>query len=569
MDSSIDNTLLDASRVVRATVDELNERAWELCDTDPPAALPRAQEALSIATAEGYRRGRARALLVSGRSRCLTLDCESALADLQEAARVLEQVRDASGKARALNWIANVHIRRADYPAALALSREALAIQRASGDREGEGYSLLVLGNGYFELAEYSRALEHYSASQRIREELGDRRGLAHCLNNIACIHGESGNTREALRFCERNLDLIRELGDRHSEATTLLNMGAGHELLGEYEKAIESFRCGLEVARAIGDRMVEANALGALGDAHRKKGDLERAVDCYRAGLEVARANGLRRYEAIIRIGLGQALAARGGEDALDHLRLGVEVAGEIGLRRMLYEGHRALSEFHEARGDTAGALEHFKAYHRIEHEIFNADSERRIQALLVHAEIERAERESELLRQKNEELDRLTREDALTGLSNRRHVDERLALEVDRARRFGRHLTVALLDLDHFKQINDRFSHAVGDDVLRAVGRILREGTRHVDVVGRYGGEELVLVLVETAPEEARGICERLRAAIEAHDWASIHPDLRVTASIGLSGDVSHETPEGLLAAADVRLYEAKRSGRNRVAG
>jgi diguanylate cyclase (GGDEF)-like protein len=262
-----------------------------------------------------------------------------------------------------------------------------------------------------------------------------------------------------------------------------------------------------------------------------------------------------------------------------------------EVGSRRQVYEVHRALSAAYETAGDSAAALVHYKAFHQARDEVWSSESERRIQGLLVRSEVERSQREAELLREANEELteanaekatlleqlrrqavelDRLSREDALTGLHNRRHVDEQLALELERARRFGRHLTVALADLDRFKEVNDRFGHALGDEVLRAVARILRQETRHIDVVGRYGGEEFVLLLVETPPESAARYCERLRAAVEGHDWSSLHPGLQgVTISVGLAGVLPTGGPEALLAAADAKLYEAKRAGRNRVCG
>jgi diguanylate cyclase (GGDEF)-like protein len=122
-------------------------------------------------------------------------------------------------------------------------------------------------------------------------------------------------------------------------------------------------------------------------------------------------------------------------------------------------------------------------------------------------------------------------------------------------------------MLDLDRFKQVNDRFSHAAGDEVLRTVARILRENTRGVDVVARYGGEEFCLILVETRLDEGAQLCERLRACIEAHDWSEVRAGLAVTVSAGVAGLHEADAPDALLAAADVRLYAAKHAGRNRV--
>ena len=161
----------------------------------------------------------------------------------------------------------------------------------------------------------------------------------------------------------------------------------------------------------------------------------------------------------------------------------------------------------------------------------------------------------------------ERLSKEDSLTGLGNRRELDRILAHEFERAVRNGRPLSVALADLDFFKKINDLFSHAVGDDVLRNVANILKVGCRSIDMVGRYGGEEFVLVLPEADLEVARQICERLRAAIESADWASKYPGLKVTMSFGLATLSNESSYERLLALADGRLYDAKSGGRNRV--
>jgi diguanylate cyclase (GGDEF)-like protein len=159
------------------------------------------------------------------------------------------------------------------------------------------------------------------------------------------------------------------------------------------------------------------------------------------------------------------------------------------------------------------------------------------------------------------------LSKEDALTGLANRREMDRFLSVEVDRARRNERPLSVAMADLDYFKQINDRFSHNVGDEVLRVVSRIFTKSCRSIDMAARFGGEELVLVLPETKLAQAEMLCERLRDAVEHYDWAQIHPELKVTISVGIVSVAPDATAESMLNAADQRLYAAKRAGRNRV--
>jgi diguanylate cyclase (GGDEF)-like protein len=147
---------------------------------------------------------------------------------------------------------------------------------------------------------------------------------------------------------------------------------------------------------------------------------------------------------------------------------------------------------------------------------------------------------------------------------------LDSELLKERERARRFGHPLAVAMLDIDHFKSINDRFSHSLGDEVLRTVARLLRESCRLSDVVGRYGGEEFVLLLPETSVANAALLCEKLRRRIELHGWRSLHPELAgVTISIGVAAE-GHETCAAVLdglAFADQQLYRAKREGRNRV--
>ena len=162
---------------------------------------------------------------------------------------------------------------------------------------------------------------------------------------------------------------------------------------------------------------------------------------------------------------------------------------------------------------------------------------------------------------------LARQSKEDFLTGLFNRRYLELLLSQEFARARRYNLRLSVAMADIDHFKVINDTFSHQVGDEVLRVIARLFSQSIRSFDIIARYGGEEFVLILPETDIDEAIMVCERIRKTVENHDWPSIAQGLSVTISFGLTDDMSRENYEKLLSLADVRLYEAKNGGRNQV--
>ena len=160
----------------------------------------------------------------------------------------------------------------------------------------------------------------------------------------------------------------------------------------------------------------------------------------------------------------------------------------------------------------------------------------------------------------------------DALTGIANRRFFDRRLQEEISLWRRHGDSLSCLLVDLDHFKQVNDRHGHQMGDQVLQQVARSLNHGLRASDLLARYGGEEFILLLPQTQSTRAAEIAERLRAAVAGITW--VPANLRVTASIGLASinanqrTMLDDPSSWLLNQADRALYEAKAGGRNRVA-
>lgn len=163
-------------------------------------------------------------------------------------------------------------------------------------------------------------------------------------------------------------------------------------------------------------------------------------------------------------------------------------------------------------------------------------------------------------------EQLERLATTDPLTGLSNRRHFLGALEAEWSRFQRYYRSLSVLMVDIDHFKSINDRYGHAVGDDAIRATAEACVKGKRKSDIVGRIGGEEFAVLLPETSLTRARTVAERIRKRIAARSLGAKHSLFSMTASIGIAeASVSMSGADALLAAADGALYQAKSAGRN----
>ncbi len=153
--------------------------------------------------------------------------------------------------------------------------------------------------------------------------------------------------------------------------------------------------------------------------------------------------------------------------------------------------------------------------------------------------------------------------RTDTLTGVRNRRALDEVLDMLVAMHQRYGQTFSVAIFDVDHFKNVNDRLGHLAGDRVLRAVAAVISDGIRQTDVVARYGGEEFVVAMPETKLEDACVLAERLRQAIERHPVA----DVNLTISGGVATICEDDDANALLARADEALYRAKNTGRNQV--
>ena len=520
----------------------------------------------------------------------------------QEAARALDD-RAALGRCLALQAVCRLHLGQYEH----ALSR-ALAAQNQS--EEAQDRAALpgvhsVLGSVYFWLGDHAIALEHHYRSLRLSEETGDKGDEAMALRAIGAVYARTGDSDKAVDYFLRAMKLFGPIGDQTGEAGCLADLGEIYDGMGAEDKARDYFEKAGELQAACGDRRALGHTCRLLGNLALRLGDPLVAQEAFARALALAREFADGRGEILARLAFSrmQSAGARHWE-AIETLGEALAQATASGSKALLSETQLALSEALEASGDAGSALRHHRKYHRLKLELDSENAVQRTRALQVRLEVEKTARDNidfhrknaqleeasrklqnliqtlnsvneqktvllQQLRDQKAVLDKLAREDPLTGVYNRRHLGPYLEQEFARARRFARPLSVAMVDLDHFKAINDHYSHLIGDEVLKLVALIFQRSLRQIDLVARYGGEEFVLVLPETPVESAVALCEKIRAAVEGHPWHDINPSLQVTLSIGVAGDMTVPNHEKLLGLADAHLYEAKLAGRNRVFG
>ena len=163
------------------------------------------------------------------------------------------------------------------------------------------------------------------------------------------------------------------------------------------------------------------------------------------------------------------------------------------------------------------------------------------------------------------HDEISRMAAEDCLTGLYNRRKINEFIQYEIERSERYAKGFSIIIMDIDFFKRVNDRFGHLAGDQLLKQFSDIIRETIRHIDTAGRWGGEEFVILCPETNMDGAISLADKIRQRINSHIFNDFG---KQTASFGVACYVNDDSVDTIINRADVALYNAKNSGRNRVA-
>ncbi|WP_167583284.1 diguanylate cyclase [Kineococcus rubinsiae] len=420
----------------------------------------------------------------------------------------------------------------------------------------------------------------------RVCSNIGDSAtALEHAVETARWL-GDDIPPRLRIQFTIKYGDVLDAVGDvegareRYEQAEQLavgdpelhlraVNNRAYTELsLGDTERAVAGAEHLVELAERYGHPL-NSDELDTLAHIHLMQHRPELAVAAAQEALGLLTVKGNKGRDDLPEILLTLGIAHRHLGDldtAAGHLGRAREIVASHGFSELTARVFEEEAELLAARGDFRGALEAHKAFHLADKELVSLQREAQSRARQAMYESTQARADAARFREE-------ARRDPLTGLHNRLAVGERLPALLDARTRGGMLVVAALFDLDHFKAVNDVYSHEAGDHVLVTFAELLAASVADLPegsgLAARLGGEEFLLVLAATTAAEAMQRIGAVRRAVEEHDWSSTTPGRSVTVSAGVAVADDDSTHFSLLRRADVELYAAKAAGRNRVCG
>lgn len=508
-------------------------------------------------------------------------DCAKTIELMLEAVALAQTLGDAEQEAYAQLLLARSYWALGNLPAGHAAIARLEILDRKVKSPRLNGDFELARGRLYFSASEYGPALKSWCNCLKIALNIAAvDLYIEACLGvgNVYFAHQQAG---DALRWHEIALEFAQNTGDQELLTESYLHVAADLNTLGQFELVLSLSKKGEAAFYQTRHQSWLADWYSYRGEALLALGRLEESKHWLHQAWAINQQTTYLWSQSLNLLNLGKVyVALQAYTQAAEYLALAEHKIASFGSLTLLLRVYSQMAELGQLTQNHQMAWQNRRKYHelaiqnaqQLAKDKLNTALERRIRELDTQLMVLQTRQENVMLRQQSsadsellQSLLHASLQDPLTGVGNRRLLDQEMPVLYQRCRDDQRPLSVLMVDLDHFKRVNDTFGHAVGDEVIRATAMILLQSCRGGDLIARFGGEEFVLLLPGAVGTTAVEVAERIRARVASYNWAQFHPLLQATCSIGVAELGDELSADEVLEHADQALYQAKKRGRN----
>jgi diguanylate cyclase (GGDEF)-like protein len=528
--------------------------------------------------------------------------------------------------ARTLNTLAEAERYLGNLVIALDYSTESLKIHETINDPNGQAKALMGAGIIYRHIGRYEKSLEHIYKAYLYYKKIKYENGIAKTSNEMGLIYIRLEQFSQAKFFFQETINIPEDRLEPKTLASALREMAVIDFNHGDYESAMLVATKAYEIYQMENEKLKESLTARIIANIYRAQQDNINAIDYYNRSLDIAIENGNEKYQIEAQIPLAKMLIVQDTNKAIHLLTSALEIAIKINDEKQTFQAYHKLMQAEDYRGNFKKALSYAKKEialakiiqkkseskklilakatlhsHKLEIELASL----RERAKLDQLELTKKNNEIKIVKQtktinelklvknqyasialafslvicmflvffiyrnfsaskkQNKELNYLVSRDPLTNCYNRRGLFELM----DRylvSSELDKEYCIMMVDIDHFKNVNDTYGHSIGDSVIRGFASVLQSCIRQNDIIARYGGEEFCIVLHHISYQKAMAIAENMRYKIEMSNF----DDVTITSSFGITSlQFGALTTLELIAQADVALYKSKSLGRNKV--
>lgn len=540
---------------------------------------------------------------------------QEALVNYEKGLALLEDSDDLSARVHFLNNAAITRELLGEYPEAIQDYLHAKEHSVQIQDNKFSAWILYNLGNVYYSFGDYQKSLDYHLEALSLYQDMNNGKDTAMELTILALVSDQIGDKKIALIYYKRSYRFLEKIGSVKELDQVLHNIADIQSQFGDFENALEYYLKAQELEQKSNEKERLTETLDNIGVLYLKTGNPETALSYHDKAQALSLELGYTAGQVRSLLHIGDVYAEKGeyGQAKRQYVQA-QELAHTTDNQLLVLDAYRGLFTVEQNLGLYESSYVYMLKYADLWNNIYDKENENKILGLQTRYNIEKKERELSLLmkeqgirklkikkykmlsvlliaviinvillalairnrsrykhhanielKKRNQQLDALSKTDALTRLSNRRNIIEKIEYQQVAYERNGRPFTVLIADIDNFKKINDTYGHDAGDHILISLGTLIKDNIRKQDFVGRWGGDELILLLPDTPIKGGMILGEKIRTKVDKNSFYFSHHTLNTSLTIGVAEYRYDMGYTDLIRKADHALYNGKNLGKN----